>query len=195
MVGYSFWGVDDGPTHGVKYRRSEEYRDRKASVTEKLLAGGEALLGPFRDHIVHLETATPLSQERYTRSTEGTSYGLRFDPGQSGEHRPQHRTEIEGLYLVGASTFTGHGIGGAMVGVRCAPARSSTGRCWWSRCWGVTLVDPAVIPPDPVGFDPVETSRGPPWPLGGPRGARPGPAARDQDRATTASPSREATRV
>jgi phytoene dehydrogenase-like protein len=193
--GYSFWGVDDGPTHGVKYRRSEEYRDRKASVTEKLLAGGEALLGPFRDHIVHLETATPLSQERYTRSTEGTSYGLRFDPGQSGEHRPQHRTEIEGLYLVGASTFTGHGIGGAMVGGVVCAGEIVDRPLLVESVLGATLVDPAVIPPDPVGFDPVETSRGTALAARRAEGRRARAAARDQDRATTASPSREATPV
>jgi all-trans-retinol 13,14-reductase len=158
--GYSFWGVEDGPTHGVKYRRNPDYRDRKEWVTEKLLAGGEALLGPFRDHIVHLETATPLSQERYTRSTEGSSYGLRFEPSQAGEHRPAHRTEIEGLFLVGASTQSGHGIAGAMVGgVMCAGDIVERPLLVESVL-GTRLVDPAVIPSDPVDFDPVEVSRG-----------------------------------
>jgi all-trans-retinol 13,14-reductase len=158
--GYSFWGVEDGPTHGVKYRRNPEYRDRKEWITEKLLDGGESLLGPFRDHIVHLETATPLSQERYTRSTEGTSYGLRFEPGQSGENRPPYRTEIEGLFLVGASTMSGHGIAGAMVGgVMCAGDIVDRPLLVESVL-GTTLVDPVVIPADPADFDPVEVSRG-----------------------------------
>ncbi len=158
--GYSFWGVEDGPTHGVKYRRNPVYRDRKEWITEKLIEGGEKLLGPFRDHIVHLETATPLSQERYTRSTEGTSYGLRFEPGQANKDRPAHRTEIDGLYLVGASTLTGHGIAGAMVGgVVCAG--DIVGRpLLVESVLGTTLVDPTVIPPDPADFDPVEVSRG-----------------------------------
>ncbi|MCB0962947.1 MAG: NAD(P)/FAD-dependent oxidoreductase, partial [Acidimicrobiales bacterium] len=58
--GYEFWGVDDGPTHGVRYRRNDTYRDRKDDLTERLLDTAERILGPFRDHIVHLETATPL---------------------------------------------------------------------------------------------------------------------------------------
>ena len=158
--GYRTWGVEDGPTHGARYRRLPEYRDRKAWITEKLLEGGEKLLGPFRDHIVHLETATPLTQERYTRSTEGTSYGLRFDPSQSGANRPEHRTEIDGLWMVGASTFTGHGIGGAMVGGAIAAGSIVDRPLLVESVLGTQLVDAAMIPPDPPDFDPVEVSRG-----------------------------------
>jgi phytoene dehydrogenase-like protein len=158
--GYGLWGVEHGPTDGTPYRRNAEYRQRKEWITEQLLDDAEQLLGPFRDHIVHLETATPLTHERYTRSSGGTSYGLRFQPDQAGVHRPAHRTEIEGLWRVGASTRTGHGIGGAMIGgVMCA-GEILERPLILDVVFGTQMVDPDLIPPDPVDFDPLEISRG-----------------------------------
>lgn len=119
--GYGAFGIGDGPTHGARYRRDAKYRDAKAWYTDKLLAHADRVLGPIRDHIVRIELATSLTQERYTLSTEGTSYGLAHIPSQSGRNRPGYRTEIDGLFLVGASTRGGHGIAGAMIGgLSCA---------------------------------------------------------------------------
>ncbi len=158
--GYASWGVEEGPADGGRYRRNETYRDRKEQITAQLLEQAETVLGPFRDHIVHLETATPLTQERYTLSTGGTSYGLRFSPDQTGPLRPGYRTEVDGLFLVGASTTAGHGIAGTMVGgVSCAGA--VTGRKLMREIFdGEVLVDPGVLPATPPDWDPVAVSRG-----------------------------------
>lgn len=158
--GYSVWGVDDGPAHGTPYRRGEKYRSRKDWITDKLIDGAEKMLGPFRDHIVHLETATPLTQERYTRSSGGTSYGLRFDPDQFGDQRPQYQTEIDGLWLVGANTVSGHGIGGAMIGGALCAGEIVGRPLFIESVLGAELVDPSAIPADPEEFDPMEVSRG-----------------------------------
>lgn len=158
--GYRAWGVEDGPTHGERYRRRAEYRARKRWYTEQLLAVAERAIGPFRDRIVHVETATPLSQERYTRSTGGTSYGLQHSPTQTGPLRPAHRTEIDGLYLVGASTTTGHGIAGTMAGgVMCAG--EILGRQLMAEIdGGAVLVDPGSLPALEPARDPVDVCRG-----------------------------------
>jgi phytoene dehydrogenase-like protein len=158
--GYAWWGLDDGPTHGGSYRRNERYRARKAEITDRLIATAETVLGPLRDHLVHVETATPLSQERYTHSTGGTSYGYVHSPDQSGDLRPQHRTEIDGLWQVGANTASGHGIAGTMVGgVHCAG--QILGRPLLVEFYlGTRLQDPDALPPDPADFDPLEFSRG-----------------------------------
>jgi phytoene dehydrogenase-like protein len=185
--GYRWWGLDDGPTHGGSYRRNEAYRARKADLTDRLIDAAERVLGPFRDHIVHVETATPLSQERYTHSTGGTSYGYVHSPEQTGEHRPQHRTEIEGLWLVGANTASGHGIAGTMVGgVNCAG--EILGRPLLVEFFlGTRLVEPEALPPSPPDLDPLEFSRGARL-----RAARAAGRAARQDRASSreASPSR-----
>ncbi len=164
--GLDYWGVETSPTEGGRYRLGERYRDRKAQLTDALIDAAQAALAhdlggrTLRDHIEHCETATPLSQERYTRSTGGTSYGYVHSPEQSGINRPQHRTEIDGLWLVGANTTSGHGVAGAMVGgVNCAG--EILGRpLLVEMVLGTPLVDPRSIPADPDGFDPMEWSRG-----------------------------------
>lgn len=158
--GYEYWGVEDGPAHGTRYRLDATYRERKDELTERLLDAAERVFGPLRDHIVHLETATPLTQERYTHSTGGTSYGYMHSPDQSGMWRPQHRTEIDGLWIVGADTVSGHGIAGTMVGgVSCA-GEILERPLLIEMMLGTALADPDSIPPDPTDFDPMEYSRG-----------------------------------
>ncbi|MCP3912557.1 MAG: NAD(P)/FAD-dependent oxidoreductase [Actinomycetia bacterium] len=158
--GYGYWGVDTGPADGGTYRRNETYRARKQEITDRLIDAAERVLGPFRDSIVHVETATTLSHERYTHSSEGTSYGYMHSPEQSGLNRPQFRTEIDGLWIVGANSAGGHGIAGAMSGgVLCAG--DIVDRPLIAEIFlGEQLVDPSVIPPDPEPFDPLEYCRG-----------------------------------
>ena len=158
--GYDYWGLDDGPAHGGTYRRNAGYRRRKADITDRLLAAAETVFGPIRDHIVHIETATPITQERYTHSTGGTSYGYEHSPEQTGDQRPQHRTEIDGLWVVGANTASGHGIAGTMVGGVNAAGQILERALLVEMILGTQLMDPAAIPPDPEGFDPVEWCRG-----------------------------------
>lgn len=164
--GLDWWGVERSPTEGGAYRRNETYRRRKAQLTDALIDAAQRVLAEdlggesLRDHLVHVETATPLSHERYTRSTGGTSYGYVHSPEQSGMHRPQHRTEIEGLWLVGANTASGHGVAGTMVGgVNCA-GQLLERPLLVEMMMGARLVEPGAIPPDPDGFDPMEWSRG-----------------------------------
>lgn len=66
-------------------------------------------------NIVWCESATPVTQERFTLSSGGTSYGFEHAPDQFRERRLATQTEIPGLYLAGANTVFGHGIAGAMV--------------------------------------------------------------------------------
>lgn len=164
--GLDWWGVETSPYDGGHYRRGERYRERKAALTDALIDAAQSALAEdlggeeLRDHIVHVETATPLSQERYTRSTGGTSYGYVHSPEQSGANRPQHRTEIDHLWLVGANTASGHGVAGTMVGgVNCAGEILGR-RLLVEMVLGTSLVDPADVPADPDGFDPMEHSRG-----------------------------------
>ncbi|MEO2165947.1 MAG: phytoene dehydrogenase, partial [Acidimicrobiales bacterium] len=133
---------------------------KKEAFTEGLLDAAETVFGPLRENIVHLETATTLSHERYISSSGGTSYGYQHSPEQIGKYRPSYRTEIEGLWVVGANTVSGHGIGGAMSGgVFCAGEildRPLIAEIYM----GQQLIDPELIPPDPEDFDPLMVSRG-----------------------------------
>lgn len=158
--GYEFWGVEQGPADGEKYRRNETYRARKQAIEDQLVNAAEQVFGPLRDHIVHIETATTLSHERYTHASGGTSYGFMHSPDQLGDHRPAHRTEIEGLWVVGANTVSGHGIAGATVGgVLCAGAILDR-PLLVEMFMGTQLIDPATVPADEDPFDPLEHCRG-----------------------------------
>jgi phytoene dehydrogenase-like protein len=113
---YSIWNVDKGPTEGGRYHRDPEYRRRKQALMDHLIDMSEAVIPDLRKHIVWQEAATPVSQERFTRSTGGTSYGIEMSCSQAGPMRVGPRTEIEGLFLCGASTPSGPGISGVMRG-------------------------------------------------------------------------------
>jgi len=158
--GFSYWGVEKGPADGGSYRREAEYRERKQQFTDRMIAAAETVLGPFRDHIVHLETATPLSHQRYTSASGGTSYGYLHSPEQSGPNRPDHRTEIDGLWVVGANTSSGHGIAGAMSGGVVCAGKILGRHLLVEMMMGQRLVEPHQVPADPDPFDPVWISRG-----------------------------------
>jgi all-trans-retinol 13,14-reductase len=110
------WHTEEGPAAGEKYQRNPEYRTMKEALTDVLIKGAERVLPGIADHIVWKEAATPITQERYTLSTDGTSYGIELSTDQFGPLRPGWKTDVPGLFLVGASTMTGHGIVGTMRG-------------------------------------------------------------------------------
>jgi len=111
---YGVWHVDRGPTEGGRYHRDPEYRRKKEEIVEQLIETSTRLIPDLREHIVWKEAATPVSQERFTRSTGGTSYGIEMSCSQAGPLRMGPTTEIEGLFLCGASTPSGPGIAGVI---------------------------------------------------------------------------------
>ncbi len=120
---YSFWHIEEGPAAGEKYSRKSEYLAIKESLMEKLIEGAEKVIPDIKEHIEWKEASTPITQERFTLASGGTSYGIECSTDQFGMNRPKPKTEIDGLYLAGASTVFGHGIAGTMVGgVGCASA-------------------------------------------------------------------------
>lgn len=112
---YGLWNVAAGDTHGT-YHRDPEYLRRKAALAERLIGVAERVVPDLGAHIDWRETATPVTQERFTHSTGGTSYGIEFACDQMGPLRLGPRTEVPGLFLCGASTPWGHGIGSVLRG-------------------------------------------------------------------------------
>lgn len=156
--GYGFWGVDGGPVGGEPYRRNDAYLARKRRLTELMLATAEKVIGPFRERITHLETATPLSHERYIRGTGGTPYGM-ANWGGVGQ-RPDVRTDVEGLYVVGQSVRYGSGLG-AVATSGMAAAGQILGRPLLPEVLGgAVLGDPALLPERGPDWDPMVVSRG-----------------------------------
>lgn len=122
------WGVTEAEVASGAYSKSAAYRKHKADFSEALIETTRRVFPSIRDEIVFSEVATPLTHHRFTSATGGTSYGIAVTPEQYLWNRPAPRTEIEGLYLSGASSRAGHGIAGALLsGVMAASAIRGSG--------------------------------------------------------------------
>jgi len=156
---YAFWHAEQGPAEGGRYHRDPEYRRVKAELSERLFDAAERVLPGLRQHVEWKESASPLTQERFTRSTGGTSYGIEWAVDQQGPLRLGPETEVRGLYLCGASTPSGHGIANVMrSGVVTAGAILEADLLAGVRA-GEVIGDPARLPPLREDFDPWLESR------------------------------------
>ncbi|MER7750791.1 NAD(P)/FAD-dependent oxidoreductase [Kitasatospora sp. NPDC097643] len=156
--GHELWGVEGGPVDGEPYRRNPAYLARKQQFTELMLATAEKVVGPFRDRITHLETATPLSHQRYIRGSGGTPYGMASWGGVG--RRPDVRTEVEGLYVVGQSVRYGSGLS-AVASCGAAAASEILGRPLLAEVLaGTVLGDASRLPDRGPDWDPLAVSRG-----------------------------------
>ena len=107
---HAFWDVGEDLVAGPRYQ------ERKHQLRDRLVAAAERAIPGLAEAIAYEEAATPISLERHLGSSGGTSYGIAATPRQFGIPRPGPRTPIDGLFLAGASTRSGHGITGTMFG-------------------------------------------------------------------------------
>jgi len=92
--------------------RSEAYLKFKEVLTQKILNGLEKVVPGIGAKIVHKELGTPLTNEYYINATNGSVYGTEKSFKQTGPFSFQTKSEIENLYLCGASVMS-HGVAGA----------------------------------------------------------------------------------
>ena len=116
------WNVTEEDARSGRYEASEGYQHAKNALMERVIRQAERAIPGLSERIVFKEASTPLTHTRYTGSTGGTSYGIAATPGQFLDKRPAARTPIEGLFLAGASTRSGHGIVGVMQSGEAAAA-------------------------------------------------------------------------
>lgn len=158
---YAVWHVAQGPhdARSNRYHRDAEYRRSKAELVERLIEIAEGVIPGLGEHVVWKESATPVTQERFTHSTGGTSYGIEFATDQMGPLRVGPATDVAGLFLAGASTPSGHGIGNVLrSGVVAASAVLEADLLGMLRA-GERIGDPAKLPPLTPDWDPVRASR------------------------------------
>lgn len=92
--------------------RSKEYLDFKEYLTEKMIKTLEKVLPGVRPNIVHKDLGTPMTNEYFINSTDGSVYGTEKTLRQIGPSSFGATSEIENLYLCGASVLS-HGVAGA----------------------------------------------------------------------------------
>ncbi len=97
---------------GDDYKQSEEYLKFKEVLSKKIIHRLEKVLPGVSDKIVHQELGTPLTNEYFINSTNGCVYGTEKSLKQIGPFAHKAESEIENLYLCGASILS-HGVAGA----------------------------------------------------------------------------------
>lgn len=101
-----------GQFDALENPRSQEYLDFKECLSQKIINSLEKVLPGIREKIIQKELGTPMTNEHYVNSTEGSVYGTEKSFKQTGPFAFNAQSEIENLYLCGASTFA-HGVAGA----------------------------------------------------------------------------------
>ncbi|PNQ72982.1 NAD(P)/FAD-dependent oxidoreductase [Hanstruepera neustonica] len=92
--------------------RSQKYLDFKAKIIQKFLNSLERVVPGISDHIVHKDLGTPLTNEYYLNTTRGNVYGTEKSLKHIGPFAYKSKSEIENLYMCGASIVS-HGVAGA----------------------------------------------------------------------------------
>jgi phytoene desaturase len=127
------WGTTDAAFADGSYRKDPAYLDAKEAFTQRMLDLASQVYPDLKEQVQFIETCTPLTHVRYTGSTNGTSYGLAQTPEQFLFQRPDVETEIDGLYLCGASIRAGHGIPGVMQSGLAAAATQLGGLSYFRK--------------------------------------------------------------
>ncbi len=81
-----------------------------------MLDTAELMIPDIRERLVFCEASTPITQERFTLTTDGNCYGIAPLLKNLGPFRPRVKTHIPGLFLAGNSTEHLFGINATMYG-------------------------------------------------------------------------------
>ncbi len=92
--------------------RPQEYYALKETLTASLLKAVYQVIPELEGKVKHCDLSTPLTSEYYVRAHRGSSYGSEKVLKQLGPFSFANKSEVQGLYLCGAST-NAHGIAGA----------------------------------------------------------------------------------
>ncbi|MCT1618950.1 phytoene desaturase family protein [Janibacter hoylei] len=154
-----FWGLPAWPEAGDEsYSAQAEYQRIKDAVTEIMVKRLIQAIPEAEGHIVWKEAASPLTQHRYTSSTDGTPYGIEMSLRQFGPLRPGVRTEITGLYVCGASYSWGSTVAGAMLSGLHAAAAVEGRDLYRDAKNGVVLGHHVAGPAEP-DYDPLAAAK------------------------------------
>ena len=97
--------------------RKEAYYKEKARWTDNLIRRAEEKVVPGLSSMIEIkEAATPLTNWRYTRNTQGSIYGFEQSVDNAFMKRIDNRTPIKGLYLASAWGNPGGGYTGVLRG-------------------------------------------------------------------------------
>ncbi|WP_456439625.1 phytoene desaturase family protein [Psychroserpens sp.] len=102
--------------------RSESYLKFKEQLIAKFFITLEKVIPGISDHVVQKELGTPLTNKHYINSTRGSVYGTEKSLKYIGPFAFKSRSEIENLYMCGASIVSQGVTGASYSGVQTAAA-------------------------------------------------------------------------
>lgn len=97
---------EEGDYHTAAYAAFKE------KVIAKFMKTVERIIPGAKQHVVQAELGTPKTNQFYINSTNGNVYGTEKTLNNVGPFAFKNKTEIDNLYLCGASTLS-HGVAGA----------------------------------------------------------------------------------
>jgi len=109
FVGYEIFKAFESTTPET---RSSEYAKLKEKIHRMMINTLDRAVPGLSKHIVFSELGTPTTSQHFVNATEGSCYGTEKSRGQMGPFAYKRKTEIENLFLCGAST-SAHGVSGA----------------------------------------------------------------------------------
>jgi phytoene dehydrogenase-like protein len=111
LCGYEPWRRFEAD---YKAGHKNGYHKEKARWTDILIKRAERNVIPGLSSMIEVkESATPLTNWRYTGNTDGAIYGFEQSMDNAYMNRIENHTPIKGLYLAGAWGNPGGGYGGA----------------------------------------------------------------------------------
>jgi len=119
FIGYDAfekWSRESTGNHATDYMAMKE------DLAWRLFKALDKRIPGLSEHIVFWDLGTPLTNVHYLNATRGNLYGLEKSPRQVGPGAFPIRSEIEGLWMVGANTMS-HGVAGVTASGVDAAAR------------------------------------------------------------------------
>jgi prolycopene isomerase len=114
-----FCGYEPWKKFEEDYKREikTEYYAEKRKWTDILIHRTEKLVIPGLSQMIEVqESATPLTNWRFTGNPNGAIYGSELTPENTFISRIKNRTPVKGLYLAGAWGYPGGGYSGVLLG-------------------------------------------------------------------------------
>ncbi|WP_245529667.1 phytoene desaturase family protein [Cellulophaga algicola] len=97
---------------GENIERSKAYLQFKEQIIAKFFVTLEKVIPGISNHVTQKELGTPLTNKYYINSTRGSVYGTEKSLKHIGPFAYKSKSEIENLYMCGASIVS-HGVAGA----------------------------------------------------------------------------------
>jgi len=112
LCGYEPWRRFESDYRKGNKERYEKEKTRWADIL--IRRAEEEVIQGLSSMIEVREAATPLTNWRFTRNTEGAIYGFEQSTDNAFMNRIKNRTPVKGLYLASAWGNPGGGFGGAL---------------------------------------------------------------------------------